>query len=53
MTIYVVQVFNDIRKRHPHYRVAILYVLASEETTLRCATSVSDLKLPVYEALSY
>ena len=37
--------FNDIRKRHPYYRVAILYVLASEETTLRRAT--------VYQTLSY
>jgi len=31
------KVFDDIRRRYPHYRVAILYVYASEETTLKRA----------------
>ena len=30
-------VFDDIRQRHPHYRVAILYVYAEEASTLQRA----------------
>ena len=28
-------IFDDIRRRHPEYRVAILYVTASEEVCIK------------------